>query len=414
MKRFFLGIIVIAIIAIALLWWRENRIYDGPVQTVKANAEQITRGYYLTKAADCEACHTAAGGAPLAGGVPLDTPFGTLYGTNITPDPDAGIGRWTSDDFYNALTKGIAPGGRHLYPAMPYTSFKEITRQDSDDMYAYLMTRTPVNQSPPENKLPFPYNQRMALIGWNLLFLDDQPIKASSEGNSDLWHRGRYLSNALGHCGECHTPRGVLGQVESDNPMAGGNLGRFIAPDITPDSLAARGWTTTTMNQFLSTGITDKATAFSEMHTVIDLSTRFLTKEDALALTTYLMGDKAPEPAKMTTTQGNNNGRLTYLNQCAGCHSLDGEGKPHVAVAMDGNTTLRQPDARNLIVSILDGLPAQNFPNNESMQSMPGFSHRLSNKEIADLVNYLRATWGGQPEDITEKHVEELRQQPDH
>lgn len=410
MKRFFIGLMVLILVVVAILWWRENRTYDGPVQTVKVSNEQIERGRYLSKAADCEACHTAAGGAPFAGGVALETPFGTIYGTNITSAPDVGIGRWTSDDFYKALTEGIAPGGRHLYPAMPYTSFKEITRQDSDDMYAYLMTRTPVNQPAPENKMSFPYNQRMALIGWNLLFLDSQPIKASSDGDSALWHRGRYLSNALGHCGECHSPRGLLGQVESDKPMQGGNLGRIIAPDITPTGLAARGWTPAAMNQFLGTGITDQATAFSEMHTVINLSTRFLTDEDRSAISTYLMGDKPPVAVGITVGQSDNNGRLTYLNQCAGCHSLNGEGKPHVAVAMKGNTTLRMADGKNLIVSILDGLPAQNFPNDESMQSMPGFSNRLSDKEIADLANYLRATWGGQAENITEAQVKELRQ----
>lgn len=209
------------IIVIAVLWWRENRRYDGPVQQVTASTEQVARGRYLAQAADCAACHTASGGAPLAGGYPLETPFGTIYGSNLTPSADHGIGRWTKDDFFLALTQGVAPGGRHLYPAMPYTSYKGISRQDADDIYAYLMTRPAVDVAIPENDMPFPFNQRMALIGWNLLFRSQAPLPASSQGNSAQWQRGRYLADTLGHCGECHTPRGMLGQMNLGKPMQG-------------------------------------------------------------------------------------------------------------------------------------------------------------------------------------------------
>ena len=140
-------------------------------------------------------------------GYPLETPFGTIYGSNLTPSADHGIGRWTKDDFFLALTQGVAPGGRHLYPAMPYTSYKGMSRQDADDIYAYLMTRPAVDVAIPANEMPFPFNQRMALIGWNLLFRSQDPLPASSQGSSPQWQRGRYLADVLGHCGECHTPR---------------------------------------------------------------------------------------------------------------------------------------------------------------------------------------------------------------
>lgn len=146
-KRLALLILLVVIVIIAVLWWRENRHYDGPVQQVTASTEQVARGRYLAQAADCAACHTASGGAPMAGGYPLDTPFGTIYGSNLTPSADQGIGRWTKDDFFLALTQGVAPGGRHLYPAMPYTSYKGMSRQDADDIYAYLMTRPAVDLS---------------------------------------------------------------------------------------------------------------------------------------------------------------------------------------------------------------------------------------------------------------------------
>lgn len=408
-KRLALLIVLIAAIVIAVLWWRENRSYDGPVQQVTASSEQIARGRYLTQAADCAACHTAAGGAPLAGGYPLDTPFGTIYGSNLTPSADQGIGRWTKDDFFLALTQGVAPGGRHLYPAMPYTSYKGISREDADAIYAYLMSRPAVDLAIPANDMPFPFNQRMALIGWNLLFRNSDPLPASSQGNSAEWQRGRYLSDVLGHCGECHTPRGMLGQMELSKPMQGGDLGRFIAPDITPQALAQRGWTPEDLSRFLSTGLAPQGSAFSEMHMVVDLSTRHLTPEDHRALVTYLMGDKPPQPVAAKIGQGSDAGRITYLDQCSACHERDGAGIPHVAVAMRDNATLRQPDGKNLIVSVLDGLPAQQFPGNESMQSMPGFADRLDDAQIAELVNYLRVTWGGLPADITAEQVKALR-----
>lgn len=408
-KRLALLIVLIAAIVIAVLWWRENRSYDGPIQQVTASSEQIARGRYLTQAADCAACHTAAGGAPLAGGYPLDTPFGTIYGSNLTPSADHGIGRWNKDDFFLALTQGVAPGGRHLYPAMPYTSYKGISREDADAIYAYLMSRPAVDVAIPANDMPFPFNQRMALIGWNLLFRNNDPMPASSQGNSAEWQRGRYLSDVLGHCGECHTPRGMLGQMELSKPMQGGDLGRFIAPDITPQALAQRGWTPEDLSRFLSTGLAPQGSAFSEMHMVVDLSTRHLTPEDHRALVTYLMGDKPPQPVAAKIGQGSDAGRITYLDQCSACHERDGAGKPHVAVAMRDNATLRQPDGKNLIVSILDGLPAQQFPGNESMQSMPGFADRLDDAQIAELVNYLRVTWGGLPADITAEQVKALR-----
>ncbi|MBJ2066526.1 cytochrome c [Serratia odorifera] len=408
-KRLALSVVLLVIIVVAVLWWRENRSYDGAAQYVTANAQQLERGRYLTRAADCAACHTADGGAPLAGGYPLATPFGTLYGSNLTPSVEHGIGRWTKDDFFLALTQGVAPGGRHLYPAMPYTSYKGMTRQDSDDIYAYLMTRPAVDVATPNNDLPFPLNQRMALIGWNLLFRNSDPLPASSQGQSADWQRGRYLADVLGHCGECHTPRGALGQMTLDHAMQGGDLGRFIAPDITPNGLAQRGWTPADLSRFLASGLAPQGSAFSEMHMVVDLSTQHLTAEDQRALATYLMGDRPPPAVVAKIGQGDDAGRRTYLDQCAGCHARDGQGKPHVAVAMRGNATLRQADGKNLIVSVLDGLPAQQFPNGESMQSMPGFGQRLDDAQVAELVNYLRVTWGGLPADITAEQVKALR-----
>ena len=202
-------------------------------------AEQIERGRYLVRAADCAACHTAPNGAPFAGGYELASPFGKFYGTNITPDKDHGIGKWSTEDFYKALHDGVSPD-KHLYPAMPYTSYRGLSRADTDAMYAYLMQQVKPAAVPNRpHDLGFPYNIRLAMIGWNLLFRDDQ-LPDASKGESPAWIRGRYLSNALGHCAECHTPRGRFGQMDGARPLKGEALARIGAPDISPQGLAAR------------------------------------------------------------------------------------------------------------------------------------------------------------------------------
>ncbi len=240
-KRILLFLLIIVILIIAVLTWRENRTWKGPIQSVTADETLIQKGRYLAQAADCGACHTTPQGAPYAGGYPLKMPFGTLYGSNLTPSADYGIGRWTAEQFYTAVTTRVAPGGRHFYPGMPYTSYKGLTRNDTDAIYAFLMTRPAVDHPIPKNEMPFPFNQRMAMIGWNLLFHSSSPLPDASEGSTALWQRGRYLATSLGHCAECHTPRGMLGQMQQDKMLQGSLLGRASAPDITPKGLIQRG-----------------------------------------------------------------------------------------------------------------------------------------------------------------------------
>ena len=233
--------------------------------------EQIQRGRYLARAADCAACHTVAGGAPFAGGVKLESPFGTFYGTNITPDPVHGIGKWSAAEFYKALHDGVAPD-KQLYPAMPYTSYRTMSRADTDAIYAYLMAQKAAAVPNVEPDLKFPFNLRFAVRFWNMLFLKDT-LSDASVGNSADWTRGRYLANALGHCAECHTPRGVFGQMNGAKALQGSTLGRVVPPDITPAGLAARGWTGPDLQTFFAKGISRQGPAFGEMHPVVFLST---------------------------------------------------------------------------------------------------------------------------------------------
>ena len=408
------------LLVVALAWWLLSVLSSwwagrGPVQQVNASVEQLSRGRYLLDAADCAACHTAAGGAPFAGGVPLHSPFGTIYGTNITPDPEYGIGRYTADDFFHALTKGEARDGHQLYPAMPYVSYKTMTRADSDAIYVFLMNQPAVNLPNPANDVHFPANIRTTLHGWNVMFAGAE-ARSASQGSSDAWLRGRYLVETLGHCGECHSPRGILGQVDRNRPLSGNNeLGRFAAPDITPQGLAARGWDAASLREYLVSGISAQSVASDEMLSVVTLSTSRLAADDVGAMTVYLLGDTPPAPIALpaTPTASDVPGRTDYLNLCAGCHGSEGNGVPNVSVSLRANTALRDADPHNLIVAILDGLPAHDFPGLARMQDMPGFAADLDDTGAAALVTWLRRQWGGQTAAIDAAAVRELRRKGD-
>lgn len=393
----------------------------APTLTVQAaeDSDAIEQGRYLARAADCAACHTAEGGAPYAGGVPIDSPFGTIYGTNITPDPEYGIGDYSADDFYHALTRGETPSGRQLYPAMPYTSYHLMRREDADAIYAFLMSREPIARPAPETELGFPYNQRWGVAFWNLIYADALTPEAGPT-RSPAWQRGRYLVEAMGHCGECHTPRGWTGAMDLDRHLEGARLGGYLAPSLKAEALAERGWTREDLAHFLQHGMSPQGSVFNEMYPVMHHSTRYLTDEDLSAMATYLLGDTPPEPRRIAPRplealgESARRGRQAYLDTCAGCHGGEGRGKPQVAVAMRGNTTLRLDDPTNLLRVMLDGIEARDFPGFARLQAMPGFADHLSDAELADLGNYLRETWGGRPGDITPATVAALRDEAGH
>ncbi|MBB2495358.1 cytochrome c [Aquipseudomonas ullengensis] len=385
-----------------------------PLAAHAADSAQIERGRYLARAADCAACHTAEGGAEYAGGLPLNSPYGIIYGTNITPDKEHGIGHYSADDLYRVLTDGQRPDGAQLYPAMPYTSYRLISREDSDAIYAYLMSLAPVARPNAETDLSFPYNVRFGLKFWNLLYQDSVQLQPAAD-NSETWQRGQYLVEVLGHCGECHTPRNKLGALQQEQRLQGGVLGGYEAPSLLAVDLAERGWTTEDLAQFLKHGISAQGSMFNEMYPVLHHSTQYLPKEDHLAMATFLLGDEPPA-VKVVATQpldklgdSARRGRQDYLNVCAGCHGVDGEGVPHVAVAMNGNTTLRLSDPRNLLRVIDDGIKEQQFTGFERMQPMPGFHDTLSDAQLGDLLNYLRQTWGGASGDLPPSQVADLR-----
>lgn len=409
-KRLLIGIVVVGALVAGTLTWRESRTVSTPLQIVNADPSLISKGEYLAQMGDCTACHTSDDGAFFAGGHAVATPFGTIYGANLTPSADHGIGRWTADDFHMALTEGVSPPSRHLYPAMPYASFHDITREDSDALYAYLMSLEPVDVTVATTALPFPFNQRASLIGWNMLFFDKNEPVATSIGSSESWQRGKYLVDTLGHCAMCHAPLGELGGLDKSALMTGGNIARFKGPDITPEALSERGWSPESLKQYLTTGLAPQGSAFGDMYKVVSYSLQYSTDEDANALVTYLMGDN-PLPAKEITIGEDINpaGKALYTTLCASCHIEDGSGQPHTAIAMINNSTVRNIDPNNLIMAIFDGIPAQAFPNNERMAGMPSFIDKLNNQQTADLVNYLRHKWGGIKMDISAQDIQQYR-----
>jgi mono/diheme cytochrome c family protein len=404
-----MAVVVLALAVVAAVQLASGQS-GGPVQVVKALPEVVARGKYLAEAADCAACHTAPGGPPYAGGLGMASGFGTIYATNITPDPDNGIGRWTSGDFWRALHEGVRRDGQPLYPAMPYTSYRGMARADADAIYAYLMQLEPMKVANRVTALSFPYNIRLGMLGWDLLFLTDS-LPATSAGSSAAWQRGRYLVDVLGHCGECHTPRGLVGEMELSRSLTGFALGRVAAPDITPAGLASRGWTAASLGGYLGRGIAGPGSAFAEMHEVVVLSTRNLAQDDLSAMTTYLLGDKPPAPAPLVEgpASADSAGRNAYVALCAGCHGLEGQGIPNTIVPLRGNSTLRLADPRNLIVATLDGIRPQTFPHRMSFSAMPAFADKLDDEQAAALVNYLRTAWGGQKADVTGAIIRGLR-----
>lgn len=406
--------IVGGLTAASVPFWPSTSAYDvasaektlSATASAEDKAQLVARGKYLAAVADCAACHQSPDGAPYAGGLPIDTPFGVIYGTNITPDKETGIGNYTSAEFYHAVADGVRGDGKKLYPAMPYVSYHAIRQADSDAIYAYLMTQQPVNRANPALELPFPFNQRWAMAYWNLVNGKlSLPANASAEVTN-----GAYLTDVLGHCQECHTPRNIIGGMKMASAYQGSVLGKITAPSLTPEALAARGWTVEDIRTFLKTGMSPQGTMTLEMYPVLLHSSQYMTDDDIAAIQTYLTGDQLPvapkQPEIAIEASVRQSGRDAYMAVCAGCHGVDGEGKPHIAPPMNTNTSAKLADPSNLIHVLLDGIAEQKLANGEVMQSMPGFKNALSNQELADLVNYMRAEWGGQPANITVKDIE--------
>ena len=365
------------------------------------------KGEQVFRAGDCAACHSSPqSGAELAGGLPMVTPMGTLYGTNISPSKEHGIGNWSADDLYRAVAAGMAPGRKNLYPAMPYASYHQITRADVDALWVWLMKQPAVEVPNSPNQMHFPFNIRPAVAMWNVL---NRPSAQPFDPALDEMARGKYLVDVLGHCAECHSPRTKTYAMDRSRHLEGNVIEGAYAPALTPEALRARGWNKEDLVQFLRTGVSRQGVMTFGMAPVLDHSTSHMPETDLKAMAAYLtQNQEMPRPKPVAPeSQANVNGANLYLGLCAGCHGVQGAGQPHSSVPMDTNTTAMFGNPINLIRVIREGIAERDLAHGERMQAMPGFADKLSNAEMADLVNYMRQTWGGQPGDVTAASVAE-------
>ncbi|MGZ5103246.1 MAG: c-type cytochrome [Usitatibacter sp.] len=353
---------------------------------------QVERGAALAAIGNCVTCHTAAGGKAYAGGYPLKTPFGTVHGSNITPDPETGIGRWSEADFTRALREGLSPEGHHYYPAFPYDYFTRLGDDDIAALFAFVMTREPVRNVPPANAMLVP---RFAVAIWKQKYFDRTPFK-SDPARDAQWNRGAYLAEALAHCSACHTRRDKLGGEERKRYMSGGEVDGWHAPALNEDSPSPVPWNEQALSIYLRTGLVDDhAIAAGPMQGVVANLSRG-RPEDVRALAAYTASLEAragSRPPRRSLAQGASHGATLYAGACGDCHERgrDAEGG---ALQLPLAIALSLPTPSNLIHIVRDGiLPGPH----EARPWMPEFRHALTDDELAELLAYLRTMSGKEP-----------------
>jgi mono/diheme cytochrome c family protein len=388
----------------------------------------VTRGAYLAKVGDCVACHSAPKGKPFAGGLPMTTPMGKIYTTNITPDPDTGIGKWSEEDFEKALRQGVAKDGHNLYPAMPYTSYAKVQDDDVKALYAYFMKGVaPVNQANRPSDIPFPLNMRWPLKFWNMVFLD-KGVYRDKDGKDVAWNRGAYLIQGLGHCSACHTPRGIAFQEKAIDEsgsawLTGGVLDGWFASNLTGEQNVGLGrWSDADLTTFLKTGANAHASAFGSMTDVINHSTQGMTDQDLTATSAYLKslpaagGTNAPAyaydrkaTAALLQHPANDAGAKVYTAYCMHCHGVDGHAFAPLLAPLAGNPNVMEKDASSLINVTLNGthdLVIQGIP---AAYPMPKYAPVLNDQQIADVLTFIRAGWNNGAPAVGAADVAKLR-----
>ena len=432
---------ILAVVGVALLSWYASRPgpmvfasgkfvalseYKGHPTGVPADFkgdDQISRGRYLTQAADCQACHTVKGGEAFAGGRPFKTPFGTLYSPNITPDAKTGIGQWTDADFLKAVHQGVGPGGKRLYPAFPYAAYTYITDEDVLAMKAYLFSLTPVSSVAPANQLDFPFNQRWLMAFWSILFNPDKRFQPNPVQSVE-WNRGAYLTEGLAHCGECHTPRSLPQALDNANKFSGAFAGAWRAYNITADQTTGVGaWSDAELVQYLSTGhAAGRGTASGPMAEAVELSLAQMTPSDIRAMVVYLRSVPAiaskdlPAPkTQMAAASAISDayagrearGHRLFAGACVGCHQWTGNNPMSPRASLTGSRAINDPSAVNVAQMVLHGSDTQA---EDGKLGMPAFGTAYNDDEVAALVNYVTTRFGARASTMSAADVRKLRQ----
>jgi mono/diheme cytochrome c family protein len=371
------------------------------------------RGKALAVAGDCVACHTAPGGAPFAGGLALATPFGAIMTPNITPDEATGIGRWSREDFARAVHEGRRPDGAYLYPAFPYPYYARVTRQDTDAIYDYLRTQAPVSNAVNRNTLPFPFNIRMSMMGWNALFFTPGQF-VPDRNRSEEFNRGAYLVEGLGHCGACHTPLNALGANKAGLFLQGNQIDNWTVPNITNDEQAGLGkWPVDDVVQYLKTGQTRSTIASGPMKEVVEKSTSHMPDADLRAIAVYLKerGQAgAPAPAPVAASDPRMQvGEAIFVDTCSACHTRTGAGIEHMFPRLAGNAIVRQADPTTLVRIVLTGARGAGTDARPTSPAMPSFGYRLDDSQVAAVVTYIRNSFGNAAPAVDAELVRTLR-----
>ena len=402
--------------------------YHGPNPTGTpadlGHADLVRRGEYLARAGDCAACHNTPGGEPLAGGYAFKLPFGTIYSSNITPDKETGIGNWSDADFLRAMHDGIGKDG-NLYPAFPYTSYTLLTDGDALAIKAYLFSLKPVHYQPPADDLAFPFNQRFLMKFWNVLFNPGHRFEPNSDRPPE-WNRGAYLTEALGHCGDCHTPRNLMFGLSEGQKFAGALTAGWKAYNITPDREWGIGaWSDNQLADYLADGhAPSRSSAAGPMGEAVDNSLRFLTRGDVHDMIAYLksvppIADSSnpaavrtplepPHPAPLTVSAASPSlGPQVFEGACASCHGFDGSGIVWSQADLVGTRTVNDPAATNLVQVVIQGA-SLHTPHGQVF--MPAFGQAYSDGEIAAVANYVTSRLGASASHITAADVAKIRQ----
>jgi mono/diheme cytochrome c family protein len=398
----FVAIVVLLGVAGFAVAWHPALEPVAPPPRSSFDHALVARGDILARMGDCLTCHTAEDGRAFAGGRGLETPFGTIYGTNITPDPETGIGSYSVAAFRRAMRDGIDRAGRDLYPVFPYEHFTKLADDDVAALYAYMMTREPVRQETPRNELRFPYDLRPLLAGWKLFFVDKRPLSRDAS-RSDGWNRGAYLTEALAHCGACHRPRNRFGAEAASRHFAGGEAEGWWAPPLDASSPAPVPWNEERLVRYLRSWEPLHGGAVGPMAPVVD-NLALVPEAELRAIATYV-GSFMPPPsperqrrieaimARAEPPAVPREGAAVYAGACATCHESGGD-VPFTVRSLAQHTSIAAPDPRNLLHVVLDGVrPREGVPG----AIMPSFRDALTERQVVDLATYLRARFSDAP-----------------
>lgn len=404
LRRIVLGLVVVAIVIVAGgMWWayRPELAPRAGSEPIKFSKESIERGGELSLIANCADCHTVPGKPSYSGGLPIGTPFGKIYAANLTPDRETGIGAWTEEAFRRSMRQGVDRIGRQLYPAFPYDHFTFTTDEDIHRIFAFLMTRPAVANKVPENQLEFPFNIRPLVAAWKLLYLRQEPIQPVAS-QSEEWNRGRYLVEGLGHCGSCHTPRNALGAEEKARRYAGGTAGGWTAPPLNASLVAAHRWTADGLADYLSTGWQRNHGAAAGPMADVAKNLGRVSEGDVRAIATYIasLSAQAPVAKVVIPKEGRNVTGASpviaaiYEGACAECHNARQDVGPSQALSLGLSTAVQGPTPANAVRAIMNGIKSYRV---DGGPYMPGFDRMLTDSQIVELTQYVRARYSEQP-----------------